>query len=260
MSPLALPLGICLSPERAAELAPGYDFVELGVSTLLPFEPDDAWAARQAELAALRPPVRAFNVFVPGQLPLVGPNVDRSAIAVYVGQAVARAAELGAGVIVFGSGRARAVPEGFARTRAQDQLADFLTTCADAAAGTGVTIAIEPLNHAESNILTTYLEAAELAARVARPEIRVLADVYHFMMDEEPLDDILRAPERLAHIHLADSERLYPGSGSYPLARLFAILREVGYQGALSIECRWGDDFAAESAAALAYLRGLMAV
>jgi sugar phosphate isomerase/epimerase len=252
-------LGICASPEDLARVAPGYDFAELTVSALAPLETDEAWGERRPQLAGLRPPIHAFNVFVPGQLKLVGPERDSAAIQRYARPAVRRAADLGARIIVFGSGAARRIPDGYPRSRAWDELAEFLSTCADAAAGTGVTIAIEPLNHDESNVLNSYLEAVELAALVDRPEIRVLADIYHFMVDSEPLEDILHAPERLAHVHLADSGRLYPGSGSYPLERLLALLRDVNYGGALSIECRWGDDLAAESAAALRFLRGLAA-
>ena len=73
------------------------------------------------------------------------------------------------------------------------------------------------------------------------------------------LDDIAKEPEWLAHVHLADTGRYYPGSGSYPLQRLFAILKDIGYHGMASVECRWGDDFTGESAKALEFLRKLTA-
>ena len=96
-----------------------------------------------------------------------------------------------------------------------------------------------------------------LAKDVARDEVRVLADIYHFMMDGEPLDDIAEEPDWLAHVHLADTGRRWPGSGAYPLERLFAILKDVDYRGAASVECRWGNDFCDETARALVFLRKL---
>jgi sugar phosphate isomerase/epimerase len=251
-------IGMCLALERVPALAPGYDYLELAVSTALsPLEDDAAFEPRGAALQALRPRVRAFNVFSPRELRLTGDAVDWRLVETYVERALRRAGDLGGDVVVVGSGASRSVPEGFSRAIAWGQLVRFFNLCADHAARNGLTVAIEPLNKAESNILNTYPEAVRLARDVARDEVRVLADIYHFMQDGESLDDILEGPEWLAHVHLADTGRLWPGSGSYPLDRLFAILREVGYAGKASIECSWGDDFADESARALRFLRAL---
>ena len=254
----AIKIGICLSPERVSQIAPGYDYVELGVaSALTPLVEDGAFAARSAELAALTPHVRACNSFVPAEVKLVGERVDWSQVQTYVERAVRRAGTLGSRTIVFGSSGARAVPDGYSRALAWGQLVRFLDECADQAAIHGLTIAIEPLNRRETNIINTYLEGVQLAKDVERKEVRVLADIYHFMMDAEPLDDILEAPEWLEHVHLADTGRRFPGSGAYPTERLFAILKEIDYRGMASIECGWGDDFADETARALAFLRQL---
>lgn len=255
----SIPIGMCLNPDKAAELAPGYDYLELTVSGALnPLEDDETFAPKMAALKALQPPIRAFNVFLPGKtIPVTGPNVNWEQAEQYVKRAVQRVAALGGKVIVFGSGGARNIPEDYPRAKAWGQLVHFCNLCADALQGTGVTLAIEPLNHNESNVLNTYLEGVQLARDVARDEVKVLADIYHFQVDEEPLDDILQAPEWLAHVHLADSGRRNPGSGSYPLARWFEILHEVGYQGMASVECRFGDDFARETAESLVFLRTL---
>ena len=251
-------IGICTKMEQVEELAPGYDYLELGVaSALMPLEDDATYAPQGQQLAALRPPVRAFNSFVPAQVRLVGHDVDWGQVEVYARRSVERAITLGAQVIVFGSGGARAVPEGFSRALAWGQLVRFLNICADCAQPHALTIAIEPLNKGECNVINTYLEGVQLARDVSRDEVRVLADIYHFMMDGEPLDDILKEPEWLAHVHLADSHRRWPGSGSYPLERLFAILREIGYDGMASSECRWGEDYTGETARSLSFLRDL---
>lgn len=253
-----IPIGMCTGPDRVAELAPGYDHLELAVSSaLVPLESDETYAPQGARLGALRPAVAVFNVFVSGQVKLVGDDVDWHQVEHYVERAVRRASDLGGKVIVFGSGGARTVPEGYSHALAWGQLVRFLNICADQAANQDVTIAIEPLNKGETNIINTYLEGVQLAKDVDRKEIRVLADIYHFVMEDEPLDDIEKEAEWLAHVHLADTGRHYPGSGSYPLEHLFAILKDTGYEGMTSVECRWGDDFADESAKALCFLRKL---
>ncbi len=254
-----IPIGMCINADQVPELSPGYAHLELSVSGALnPLEDDATMAGAMAAFGALKPPVRAFNGFVPGSVRLTGPGVDWERVRTYVDRSVDRARRLGGKVIVFGSGGARTIPEGFAREEAWGQLVRFLGVCADRLQGTGVTLAIEPLNHLESNVVNSYLEGVRLAKDANRPaEVKVLADIYHFVMDQEPLDDILQAPEWLAHVHLADSGRLNPGTGTYPLRRWFDILRDVDYRGMASVECRWGDDFTRQSAESLAFLRPL---
>lgn len=255
----AISIGVCISPDKVKDLASGYDHLELAVSsTLVPLEDDAAYSARSSSLQFLSPPVRAFNLFVPAQVKVVGETVDWALVETYVERALRRAARLGARVVVFGSGGARTVPERFSRAVAWGQLVRFLGICADQAATQGITIAIEPLNQRECNIINTYLEGVQLARDVDRQEVRVLADIYHFMMDAEPLNDIAHEADWLAHVHLSDSGHRFPGSGAYPLERLFAILRDIGYQGMASIECSWGDDFHGESERALRFLHGLV--
>jgi sugar phosphate isomerase/epimerase len=252
-------LGICVSPDKAAQVAEGYDYLELSASSvLMPLEDDAAYAPQQAQLQALRQPVRAFNNFVLARVRLVGPEVDWDTVSSYAERAIRRAAALGGRVIVFGSGGARTVPEGFSRVTAWEQLVRFLNVCADHASTQGVTIAIEPLNRRESNIINSYLEAAQLAKDVARESVAALADIYHFVMEEEPIEDIVQEADWLAHVHLADTGRLHPGSGVYPLERWFAILKDVGYTGMASVECSWGDSFSAETAQSLRFLRELV--
>jgi mannose-1-phosphate guanylyltransferase/mannose-6-phosphate isomerase len=118
----------------------------------------------------------------------------------------------------------------------------------------GLTIAIEPLNRQESNIINTGAEAVALAQRVDHPAVRVLADFYHLVEEQEPLAHLSRYQEWLAHIHLADSGRGAPGSGHYPYPAFAGQLAATGYRGLLSVECRWGD-FAREAGPARQFLR-----
>jgi sugar phosphate isomerase/epimerase len=255
----SIPVGVCTSPEAVPALASGYDHVELSAAGVLAGADATDGAVDLAALRALCPPVRAFNCFVPGDIRLVGPDVSPEQVAAYAATTIARAAGADAELIVFGSGGSRRVPEGFARSKAWDQLVWFLRMCADYAGEHGLLIAIEPLNASECNILNSYREGVEMAREVARPDaIKVLADTWHMAVEEEPLEAILEAPEWLAHVHLADSPgRGHPGSGSFPFGRLFAILHEIGYAGRASIECRWPDDLTAASAEALAFLEPL---
>lgn len=250
-------LGICTAPEQASVVAPYYDYIELSLSTVLdPLQDDAAFAPRLAALKTLALPARACNNFVNPQVKLVGPAVDWDQVESYLERGFGRAQALGVERIVFGSGGARRVPEGVSYESAWAQLVRFCRLASDLAYP-GLILVIEPLNRRECNILNSYTEGVALARDVDRANIRVLADIYHFEVESEPVEAILQGSDLLAHVHLADSGRLYPGSGAYPLRRWFDLLHQLGYAQRASVECTWGSDFAAEARAAAEFLRPL---
>ena len=248
-------IGCCCTIEDAPiAKAAGFDFIECKVTSLLPEESDAAVADIIAQHKASPIPVAAFNVFLPGDLKIVGPTVELPRIERYVDNALARVHAIGAKVIVFGSGAARDIPEGFARSEAQRQTVSFLQRVATTAEQYGITVVIEPLNSKESNTILSVAEGVELAREVNRPSIRVLADFYHMDEENEPLAHLTTYSEWLKHIHVADSGRGAPGTGEYPYAEFADRLRTIGYEGMVSIECRW-KDFASEARPAQEFLR-----
>jgi sugar phosphate isomerase/epimerase len=251
-------IGCCCPIEQApVALAAGFDYLECPLVSLLPEEGEAAFAPVWQVYQSAGLPVRAFNIFLPGALKVVGPTVDRPRAQRYVQTALRRARQMGAHLVVFGSGAARMIPEGFAREQAQQQLVDFLQVVADEAERNSLTIAIEPLNRKESNVINRVAEGMELAQRVNRPAIRLLADFYHMDEEQEPLQEIGRAQAWLAHIHVADTGRLAPGTGHYPYAAFVEQLRQSHYTGMVSVECRWGD-FAQEAGPAVQFLRRVL--
>jgi sugar phosphate isomerase/epimerase len=248
-------IGCCGSLDQAeAAQAAGFDYLECPLVSLRAEEDDAAFAPVLAAYQAAPLPVRAFNIFLPGELKVVGPAVDDHRVARYVTNALVRARQIGAEVVVFGSGAARRIPDGFGREQALEQLVHFLRLVADAAEANNLTIAIEPLNRKESNVINSVAEGVELAQRANRESIRVLADFYHMDEDGEPLSEISRNAAWLAHIHVADTGRFAPGTGEYPYPVFAEELRKAGYNGMVSMECRW-NNFAAEAGPAVQFLR-----
>ncbi|MBZ0298225.1 MAG: sugar phosphate isomerase/epimerase [Anaerolineae bacterium] len=247
--------GCCASIDQAeAVYRAGFDYLEAGVTSLIPDEDEASFVPVLEKYRASPIPVSAFNLFLPRDLKIVGPEIDRARMEQYVQRAVARIQAVGATIAVIGSGGSRSVPEGFSRSQATAQIVQFLQLVADAADQTDVTIAIEPLNRKESNIINSVAEGVAIARQVDRPSIRVLADFYHMDEDDEPLDTLTANQDWLAHIHVADSGRLAPGTGSYPYPEFVGQLRQAGYQGMVSVECRW-NDFDAEAAPSVEFLR-----
>ena len=254
------PLGVSATPDQVARLVGYYDFIEPnGSRTLMGLGDDEAYAPQKALLEASPLPVKAFNVLFPAELKLVGDEVDWETVEQYLGRVVNRAADLGAQVLVFGSGGARNAPPGYSKAVAWGQLVRVLTLGARFADPRGIVFAIENLRRPESNMINSFTEALRLARDVDRQSVRVLADIYHFVEESEPLTDIRAGADWLVHVHLSGDERRYPGYGRYPLRDLFDVLLEVGYQGGVSIECRWGADLASEALYAAGYLDAMLA-
>lgn len=238
---------------RALEDA-GCDFAEFGVGMVAPELPEESFNLFRSALDGASIKAECFNSFIAPHVKLTGESRDWNRIEQYVAVAAERVAAVGGAVIVFGSGAARNAPDGFPREEAEAQLEQFLHMCADKAEAAGIQIAIEPLNRRESNILNTVEEAHEMAKRVNRPEIAVLADFYHLMEEREPFEAVENCGSRLIHVHVADTGRLYPGSGRYDYPRFYEALHEANYDARISVECNW-NDFAAETKPAVAFLR-----
>jgi sugar phosphate isomerase/epimerase len=252
--------GCCAGPETGEVLArAGYDYIELSVSRhLQPEVDDDGWRPLRQAIAAQPLAVEAFNTFLPSDLKVVGPAVDETRIRRYLEVAFERAADLGGQVVVFGSGGARAIPEGFPRERAWGQLIDFARRAGDKASKVGMAVCIEPLNRSECNVLNDLEEAVRLARGVDHPDVSVLADLYHMVREDEPIGRLVEVGDWIFHVHVADTDRRAPGLGSYPYPAFFSALHQIHYDarcriGRCSIECRW-EDLAGQCGPALEFL------
>ena len=247
--------GCCVAPDQIDVLArAGFDFCELPAAAVKPFEDDAAAlpALRALAAAPLRP--EAFNVLVPASLPLVGPQLDRDALRSYLRRAFGRMAQLGAAVVVLGSGGARRIPEDMPRKQALDQLAESLALAADEAGRAGIELALEHLNRGECNVFTTLAECHSFIEQRGLAGLRLLADLHHLELEHEPVADVIAAAPLLAHVHVADGGRRAPGVGGYDYAGFMQALHSVGYHGRISAECMW-EDLAAQAAGALEFMR-----
>jgi sugar phosphate isomerase/epimerase len=230
--------------DNAATLAAaGVAFIEENVQKLLvPADGDAAFAPLLAAVKATALPVKAANCFLPGSLPCTGPQVDMARLLRYGEVAMRRAEQVGITTIVFGSGGARKIPDGFSRDKAKEQFVAALKGLGPLAQRHGVTVVVEPLNKAECNFINSVGEGAELVAAADHPHIRLLADIYHMLRDDEPASAIARHGHLLRHVHIAEKEkRTAPGVCGDDFKPYLRALREAGYAGAISIESRWDD-------------------
>jgi len=103
----------------------------------------------------------------------------------------------------------------------------------------GITAGLEPLNRFEAYLLNTMEQAAAYAARVGEGGIGILYDTFHANIEEKDPIAALRtihASGNLAHVHISENDRGTPGSGHAKIREAIAVLKELGYDGWLTIE------------------------
>jgi len=219
-------------------IALGYDYAEGPVGVFLkPMDDEAAFATVLEEVQDADISVPVLNCFMPGSIKVVGPDFDTGQQDAYVTTVVQRAARMGAEYIVFGSGGARNVPEGFLRESAWEQLVDFMTRAGQLAAKAGVVLVIEPLNTGECNLINSVAEGAQLVEAVNLPSVQLLVDAYHMLREGEPFEAITPHVHLIKHAHLAtNANRMAPGAEAEDFSGFFAALKEGGYKGRVSIE------------------------
>jgi sugar phosphate isomerase/epimerase len=250
--------GISTSIDKSQALRDaGWDYIEENVQQLLCGQTaDDQWAgATRVAQSAL--PVEVANCLVPGNLPIVGERVDEAALQRYMNAVLRRAGQLKIGQLVFGSGGARQVPDGFDRDRAKQQILAFLQNSVRPAESAGVVIVIEPLRRQECNIINSVGEAMSYVQQIDHPAVQCLVDSYHFWQEGDSLDDLRAAMPWICHVHLADKDgRVAPGlSGTADYRPFFRVLKEGGYDGRMSFEGNAFVDFAVTAPKVLQYIK-----
>ena len=229
-------IGICTGLERMADAyAAGYAYIELNLAATLGCATDEEYAGLRAAMRASPLPIEAFNCFLPGALKVVGPAVDLPAVERYMTLALSRAADVGASVVVFGSGGSRAVPEGFPLERAREQLVIAARLAGDIAARHHLIMVMEPLWQCQ--LLQRVTQGIAFVDDVKHPQVRLLGDLFHLTHAGEPFEALLAAGARLGHMHLATPA--LPANGAdrdYDFRGFLALLAQAGYQGRVSLE------------------------
>jgi D-psicose/D-tagatose/L-ribulose 3-epimerase len=115
--------------------------------------------------------------------------------------------------------------------------ADVLRQAADHAQKQKVMLAIEYLNRFECYILTTAADAKALVQAVDHPHFRTMYDTFHANIEEKNAAKAIRSlAGHFVHVHISESDRGVPGTGMVHWDETFKTLREVNYDGWLTIE------------------------
>ncbi len=122
-------------------------------------------------------------------------------------------------------------------------LVEICRELGEVAAQVGSVLLLEPLNRYETHLLNRLEQAVEICQQVDNPHVRIMADFFHMNIEEAVIADAIRQNgEWIAHVHLADSNRLLPGYGHTDFKAGFEALAEVGFEGYMALECRVPGD------------------
>jgi len=180
----------------------------------------------------------------------------------YVRRLIDLCADLGPdGMMVFGSPRQRSSTGGIGRAEATRHFAAGLASIASHAEARAVTVLVEALPAAQSDVVQSLQEAVTIVHQIASPAIRTMFDVHNAVDEPEPHSALIdRYFDEIRHVHVNELDGRHCGTGGYDFAPLFAVLARRGYGGWISLEAfdfsYGGDRIAAES---LAFLESVIA-
>lgn len=195
-----------------------------------------------ARFAKAKLPVYALNIFIPGNMKLVGPDVHEQQLLDYAEKVFDRCDRLGVSLIVWGSGGARRVPEGFDHGVATKQFVAIATKISELARKKGIVLALENLNHTETNFINTVADALEVVKKVDQPNFKLCADIYHMLMEDESPGILSKTRKYLIHCDAAEKDgRTPPGVHNDDFRPYLTELYKVGYSGMIILECQWRD-------------------
>lgn len=258
--------GVCRGVEALDDIktaaAAGFDYIECGFSGLSRCS-DEEYDAFASALAANGIKCEASNGFLPRDYKVVGDEFDEKKVCAYIEKGMERGVKVGLQVVVFGSGKARAVPDGMSFAEAYKQLVYFLgEVAAPIGAQYGVTLVTEPLRKDESNIIHTIKEGVMLGVATGKNNVAGLGDIYHMLGAGDTYDDVRELKGSLLHSHISNpngdgaKNRVYPASANeFDYA---GFIRALEYAGCprCSVEAHCYD-FAADAPVAAKLLKSL---
>ena len=115
--------------------------------------------------------------------------------------------------------------------------AEMLRKAAEYAAEANIMLCPEALNRFECYLYNTMADLKTLVEAVDHPNLGAMYDTHHSNIEEKSQSGAIKtiAPY-LKHVHISENDRGTPGSGQVVWSQVFSTLKEIGYDGWLTIE------------------------
>jgi D-psicose/D-tagatose/L-ribulose 3-epimerase len=110
--------------------------------------------------------------------------------------------------------------------------ADSLKRIGDDIAKKGVTVALEPINRFEIDMMNTAAQAFAMCEQVKNPSIKMMLDTFHMNIEDKKIGDAIRASKKhLVHMHFCSNSRGIPGDDHIPWDEVRQALSDINYEG-----------------------------
>jgi sugar phosphate isomerase/epimerase len=203
---------------------------------------DVAFGAKLKQVRGLSTKLYAVNIFLPGNLKVVGPSVNEKSVVAYADTVFRRLKTAGVNMVVWGSGGSRRIPDGFDHALAKNQFISIARQVSILAQKYDILVVLENLNHTETNFINKVSEIIDIAEAVDQPNFRICVDIYHMLMEGEGPEIISNTGKYLVHVDIAEKNgRTPPGTNGDDFTPYLKALKAVGYKGKITMECNWSD-------------------
>ena len=147
------------------------------------------------------------------------------------------ARDLGIDLLVFGSPKQRNIEPGWDQHQAYTRGVSFFKEMSDYSRQYGISIAFEPLGPNVTNFGATFNDANGLIKAVDSPQFKLHVDVKALYDDSVSIVSIIQeGADGILHFHANDTNLLGPGMGNVDFMPILKALKEIGYDGWISVE------------------------
>lgn len=114
---------------------------------------------------------------------------------------------------------------------------EMLFRAAEYASKANIILAPEAVNRFECYLFNTMTDLRALAEKVNHPSLGAMYDTHHAHIEEKSQAEAIKtiAPY-LKHVHISENDRGTPGKGQVHWKEVFTTLKEIQYDGWLTIE------------------------
>lgn len=155
----------------------------------------------------------------------------------YLHELIDFCADIGGHIIVFGSPQNRNVVAPFTHQQAWDAAREVFKDCCDHAKDRKVVICIEPLARYMTDLINLPEEAVKMIQEIDHPNFRLILDTYSMSCEKVDMKKAIEENSKyLAHVHVNDDNKSWPGSGNIDFKPVAEALKKIGYDGFVSVE------------------------
>lgn len=109
--------------------------------------------------------------------------------------------------------------------------------------GTDSYVLLEPCNRYETPYLNNVDDSLDVVKKTGMQNTGLLLDMFHLSIEEADIPAKIRqAGKYVKYVHLGDNNRLMPGHGRTDWKAIVQALRDIGFDGYMSLECCTSGD------------------